>query len=285
MFSVSPNEGTTTWMAVDQLGAVIARSPRPNVCQWLAPSESERMATMSRRVRQDQFLAGRWLLREMLTSLFPPTQPTDWRLGGIAGKAPSILGCPPGASLRMPLFLSVSHSGERVAAAVSTSPIGVDLECIRPRRNLLELAALACDESEQLDLKSQDADARAIRFHLIWAIKEAWLKCWGDALDPARLQQLHTRAGHEVDSWSVWACHSTGWVLALACPSSACIQWTGECIASSDLSWEAFTVQDDHRTLPGAPEGESGNLPILRLPGMATALATPNPAGLTPPSH
>ena len=124
MFSVSPNEGTTTWMAVDQLGAVIARSPRPNDCQWLAPSESERMATMSRRVRQDQFLAGRWLLREMLTSLFPPTQPTDWRLGGIAGKAPSILGCPPGASLRMPLFLSVSHSGEPVncSCAMPTLP-------------------------------------------------------------------------------------------------------------------------------------------------------------------
>lgn len=245
--SASPNAGATTWVAVDQLKSVLERSSKSDTRHWLAPSELERLARISRRVRQEQFLAGRWLLREMLASIYPATHAPDWSLGAIAGGVPSILMRPSAASLSALLNLSVSHSGERVAAAVSRSPVGVDLECIRPGRNLEELAELACDRLEQHELRGLDADARAVRFHLIWTVKEAWLKCWGDGLDPARLQQLHTRAGDKPASWSARACHSSGWVLAIAGASANTVRWVGECFVPPDSLWETFCVLDDHR--------------------------------------
>ncbi|GGT33502.1 4'-phosphopantetheinyl transferase family protein [Streptomyces purpureus] len=86
-----------------------------------------------------------------------------------------------------PLELSLSHSGEMVAVALTyTGPVGVDIEQATTRGEL-PLNVLAAVERAELDrLPESERRAAFIRY---WARKEAVLKATGDGLmaDPATL--------------------------------------------------------------------------------------------------
>lgn len=72
-------------------------------------------------------------------------------------------------------FCSVSHSGSHAVAAVSDTPIGIDVERIRPYH-------------PRIPLRFTDAEQRYIaeggleRFYEVWCSKEAILKLSGEGL-------------------------------------------------------------------------------------------------------
>jgi 4'-phosphopantetheinyl transferase len=72
-----------------------------------------------------------------------------------------------------PVEVSVSHSGDRIAVAVTgAGPVGVDVEQIS-RMQLAELDSMVL---------SPDEDPAELAFHTRWARKEAVLKATGEGL-------------------------------------------------------------------------------------------------------
>ena len=81
-------------------------------------------------------------------------------------------------SEREDICFNISHSGDYAAAAVSDSPIGIDIQVIRPVKD--GLIKKLCNETERgfID-KSEDKD-RA--FITLWALKESYIKAIGKGM-------------------------------------------------------------------------------------------------------
>lgn len=135
---------------------------------WLAPEKR------TRAVRQDvlhrrQTICADGLARLMLAEL-GGAAPDALRFTLSAYGKPS---CP-----TLPLFFSLSHSGNYAACAVSTRPVGLDLEQIRPLRPaLLHIFS---------DGERAWVGADAARFAQLWTAKESLVKCRGAALGSLR---------------------------------------------------------------------------------------------------
>ncbi|RYF01553.1 MAG: hypothetical protein EOO32_03395, partial [Comamonadaceae bacterium] len=85
----------------------------PPALQWLAPGERARLAAQGSPARRQQFLAGRWLLRQS-----PALGPIDIDAEG--------------RSHRPHGHANLSHSGGWMLAGVADQAVGVDLEMLRP---------------------------------------------------------------------------------------------------------------------------------------------------------
>jgi phosphopantetheinyl transferase len=77
------------------------------------------------------------------------------------------------------IFVSLSHSGAKLACAVSgLGPIGVDIEISREHRDYLGLAEAAFGPREHMQCIEQGAPA----FYRIWTLREAMAKALGTGL-------------------------------------------------------------------------------------------------------
>ena len=141
---------------------------------WLSETERQRCARFVRPGRRRQFIAGRVLLRHAL--------------GRLAGMAPRsiVLRERPGnaPALEMPdvadLAFSISHSGPWVAcAASSVCRIGLDIERIDARRDVLALAEQALGSDAVSELHALEGEARVHAFHRMWCLHEAGIKLGG----------------------------------------------------------------------------------------------------------
>lgn len=82
---------------------------------------------------------------------------------------------------------NVSHSRSIALIALArTAPaiveIGVDVEAVSDRRDVLELADIVCTEAERSALTELETVARQTAFTRLWTRKEAWLKAKGVGL-------------------------------------------------------------------------------------------------------
>ena len=78
-----------------------------------------------------------------------------------------------------PLQFNLSHSGEVVLCAVSSAPVGCDIEKIRPRFGD-GIAERFFAENEKEYIKEQpDADKKTSAFYRIWTLKESYVKAVG----------------------------------------------------------------------------------------------------------
>jgi 4'-phosphopantetheinyl transferase len=81
------------------------------------------------------------------------------------------------------LHISVTHGGGMAGAAVCDhGPIGIDVEHIDTRRNLLGIARRFFSPEEHAVLAACSPDERLLRFHQWWTRKEAVLKAVGTGL-------------------------------------------------------------------------------------------------------
>ncbi len=75
--------------------------------------------------------------------------------------------------------VSISHSRSWIAAAVSTvGPVGIDVECRRPHRDLIGIADTSFGEEERAEVASGGPDS----FYRIWTLREAMAKAVGIGL-------------------------------------------------------------------------------------------------------
>lgn len=132
--------------------------------------------------RREQYLAGHWLARCVLATRYGG-EARDWSLEQRHGKPPAVH-----ASALPAQQLSLSHSGEWIAAAASDIAIGVDIEQRRVREGLHRFEDLLLADGDVAGELDNDALLRR------WVVKEALIKRAHGAALPAQLAAL--KIGH-----------------------------------------------------------------------------------------
>ncbi len=110
------------------------------------------------------------------------------------------------------LSFSLSHSGRWAVVAVARDAlVGADLEVIRARRRLEQLAERVLSESELAQWRATPPAARFVLFVELWTAKEAFLKATGRGIDgPLRAVNADS------DGWKMLPLHSSEWVAHVA---------------------------------------------------------------------
>lgn len=123
-----------------------------------------------------RWVAARWALRGVL-GRYLEQEPAEIELR--AGNRGKPVLADPGASLRF----NLSHSGGlALIAVVRGREVGVDVERIVARRNLLALARRALSPEEAARVEAARVEARLAAFHAAWTRHEAVAKCFGTGL-------------------------------------------------------------------------------------------------------
>lgn len=138
----------------------------------LDPTERERRAWFRRDQDRDRFTVAAALLRLAVGR----------RLGVAAAEIEVDRTCPscgqPHGAPRLPgreLFASISHSADRVAVAVASAPVGVDVEQL-VELDIRPLVDTVLHANERVGIDHADG------FLTVWTRKEAVLKAIGDGL-------------------------------------------------------------------------------------------------------
>jgi 4'-phosphopantetheinyl transferase len=192
----------------------------------LSADERARAARFVFDVHRQRFVACRVALRRVL--------------GRQLGVAPAAIafeygpsGKPALAGRAGPRF-NVSHSDRYALIAVAAAEVGVDLERIRPLKDMDQLAARVFSDGERRALATVPAGARAEAFFAGWTRKEAYIKARGDGIgllgaievsltpdEPARL----IRVADQPDEPSRWALQAISPVPGFA--AAVCVLGSG----------------------------------------------------------
>lgn len=156
--------------------------------------ERERFAAFLRDQPAKRWLASRWALRRVLGD-YLGAEPAAVELEvGEHGK-PQLAG-------EAWLEFNLSHSGGLVLIAVASRPVGIDIEAIRPGRDVRALAARALPAEDIAAVTASPAAERAALFYRAWARHEACLKCLGAGLGgapgaaPVAVEDLEVAPGY-----------------------------------------------------------------------------------------
>lgn len=149
---------------------------RPSEAE-LPAEERERAARLLAGGVRGRWIAARWALREVL-SRYLDQDPVDIELRFGAHGKPMLA-----THEASPLHFNLSHSeGLALIAVTGEGAVGVDLEWIKPRRNLLALADRALPPSEAAKVRSAAPESQLHAFHAAWVRREALAKCLGTGI-------------------------------------------------------------------------------------------------------
>jgi 4'-phosphopantetheinyl transferase len=142
----------------------------------LAPPELERAAKLHFPADRDSYTI-RHGLRRLLLSRYLQQDPL--RIEFVYGKA----GKPEIKNDGLSLFFSESHSaGLALFAVTCMSPVGVDIEWVRPIPEFDKIAAHYFSAHEVRALRNLPLDDRMTAFYSCWTSKEAYLKATGEGI-------------------------------------------------------------------------------------------------------
>ncbi|HEY7431886.1 MAG TPA: 4'-phosphopantetheinyl transferase superfamily protein [Streptosporangiaceae bacterium] len=166
---VPPAAAASCWGVLDD-------SERARAAGFLSPRDRQRFAIAHGALR---ILAGREL----------DTRPT------VLSWTPGRHGKPQLAPPWSGLHTSLSHSGDMIAAAISTArPVGVDIQRLVPGLPTAGLSARFFPPEEASYIAAAPGDSeRADRFAHLWARKEAVVKAAGSRLWPNLTVAVHRR--------------------------------------------------------------------------------------------
>lgn len=194
----------------------------------LDESERARAARLHFEHDQRDFLAAH-ALRRLCLAHYLGCAPQSLRFVADANGKPRLVDVPP----LLALEFNLSHTRGLVACAVTVGrACGVDVERIRPMRDMAGVARTVFSEEERSFLAAAGNEAPEGAFFSLWTLKEAYVKATGlgmtaplqrIAIDPARLcVRDDSRSPADGDGWifDCWqrpAGAATGHALALAC--------------------------------------------------------------------
>jgi 4'-phosphopantetheinyl transferase len=142
----------------------------------LPTAERERAARLRVPLARERWVAARWALRDVLAHCLDE-DPVAIELRIAPGGKP-MLADPTG-----PLRFNLSHSGELALVAVAWErEVGVDVERIAPRRDLVALALRGLDPAVASRVAMTPPERRPAAFYAAWSRREAIAKCHGTGL-------------------------------------------------------------------------------------------------------
>ena len=176
----------------------------PQALAWaysrLSPDRKRHIDSLKREEDRNRSLTGEWLLRQLLCR--------HWGM-----EEPVILRTDKGAPVldNGALHLSITHSEDLVACAVSEDFVGLDTERCKPFRFAL-LEKVCTEQERQYVLSGSRAEGAVCedpeiieRFFEIWTGKEAWFKLRGTGildLKSVNVLQLN-RQLHKIDDYLI----------------------------------------------------------------------------------
>lgn len=94
------------------------------------------------------------------------------------------------------LHFSISHTRGMVAVALSGSPVGVDVERVRPLPDMRRLiTSLMAPEALKAFIATRNVDDRLALFFRYWTLGEAFIKATGEGLDQGLDSFAFTESG------------------------------------------------------------------------------------------
>jgi 4'-phosphopantetheinyl transferase len=144
----------------------------------LSPDETERARKFKFEKHRNRYIAGRGALRAMLGQ-YLDVHPSRLRFVYLENGKPMLAEEFASAGIHF----NLAHTGELALMALTRiGQVGVDVECVRPVKNVDELVARFFSPREnELFQKVPDADKPAAFFNL-WTRKEALLKATGEGI-------------------------------------------------------------------------------------------------------
>lgn len=142
----------------------------------LPPEERRRAEAFLRREAANRWVAARWALRRTLAR-YLDRPPSDIELEVAEGGKPRLRDDSSG------LEFSVAHSGGLALVAVTERrQVGIDVETIAPRENVLALAERALPAEDVAAIRGADPAQQLDAFYAAWVRHEARVKCLGTGL-------------------------------------------------------------------------------------------------------
>jgi len=132
-------------------------------------AELERASRFFHVQDQKRFLVTRYMLRSVLSS-FTGVSPGLIRFHQIANRKPAVYG----------IEFNLSHSGNLLLIAVSSCPVGIDIELIRPDFDFKAVLPASFSAEEQRRVLQAEDPLNC--FYAYWTKKEAVLKASGQGL-------------------------------------------------------------------------------------------------------
>jgi 4'-phosphopantetheinyl transferase len=146
-----------------------------NLAALLSEDEGQRAVRYHRSVDRDRFIAGRGILRKII-SAYLAISPGALRFTYNEHGKPTVLDDQNDRALNF----NLSHSGELALYAVTRGrDVGIDIEYVREDFATLEIAEHFFSKDEVAALKSLPAGQRAAGFFNCWSRKEAFIKAKG----------------------------------------------------------------------------------------------------------
>ena len=149
------------------------------LAETLSADERQRATRFHFEKDKNHYVAGRGMLREILGRLLD-MEPDDLIFSYGAHGKPRLVAT---AAAENFLHFNMAHSDSLVVYAVSRKhEVGIDVERIRPVREMEDIAAHIFSEPERAKWCSLPDDAKMTAFFNCWARKEALLKASGEGL-------------------------------------------------------------------------------------------------------
>lgn len=139
-----------------------------SIQKLLSPSETKRLESIKSDNRRREYLLSRALMRHALSQKFH-LQEKDWQFIEQPESAPVIHNLPEN------IYFSLSHSRGFICFAISSCPMGIDIEASNKRRDFPALAAMFMN-NEELDNLVQNESTEIDYFYRVWCAKEAYYK-------------------------------------------------------------------------------------------------------------
>ncbi|MCB6184475.1 4'-phosphopantetheinyl transferase superfamily protein [Leeia sp. TBRC 13508] len=161
--------------SVWQINLSHALEPTDGTIHFLSENEQARAASISHVQSKQHFVLMRAALRCLLSTHYLPSKnPNEIDIQLTASGKPFIKDCPT-------IQFNLSHTGNIGLIAISTShpSVGIDIEVISDKRNLLGIAKHFFSAKEYNFYHENQSPSS---FYQIWTAKEAYVKCLGSGL-------------------------------------------------------------------------------------------------------
>ncbi|HWC61759.1 MAG TPA: 4'-phosphopantetheinyl transferase superfamily protein [Verrucomicrobiae bacterium] len=214
----------------------------------LSADERERVNRFKFEKHRNRYLAGRGALRAMLAPYFG-THAAGLRFEYLENGKPALTGEFANAGIHF----NLAHTGDLALAAITrVGMIGVDVESVRPIKNVDELVARFFSPRESKLFQKLSEDQKPAAFFNLWTRKEAMLKATGEGITRSlNLVEVSFLPGDMARVVAISGDAKAGerWCLRELWPAKG---FTG----AVAVEWETLNIE--HRT-PNV-EGETSNI-------------------------